>query len=209
GTSVLTGSSANPNLPVTAIFNQNLNLDAGVRKTLVSGGLLSLAWQNTRLLANPSIINTLVPQYTSTLGLSLNQPLLRDFGWRHALLLVDVAQNTEQAAYHQYEGSISNTVAQVERGYWSLVLTIQAVLVQEQGVALAREVQRQNESKFNVGSLPQTAVLEARSEVARREAILIQALNLRDIARDNLRAIINFRRPEDAAILMVDPQDRP
>src|SRR5262249_21662462 len=125
------------------------------------------------------------------------------------LLLVDVAQNTEQAAYHQYEGSISNTVAQVERGYWSLVLTIQAVLVQEQGVALAREVQRQNESKFNVGSLRQTAVLEARSEVARREAILIQALNLRDIARDNLRAIINFRRPEDAAILMVDPQDRP
>jgi outer membrane protein len=205
--SVLTGG--NPSLELSSVFNQNLNIDAGIRKTLLSGGLLSLSWQNNKLVATQSIVNPLVPQYTTTLGLSLNQPLLRDFGWNHALLLVEIAQNTEQAAYRQYEASIATIVSQVERAYWSLVLAIQAVHVQEQAVVLAREVQRQNEGKFNVGALPQTAVLEAKSEVARREAILIQAQNFRDIARDNLRAIINFRRPEDAALLMIDPQDEP
>jgi outer membrane protein len=205
--SVLTGG--NPNVELSTVFNQNLNIDAGIRKTLLSGGLLSLSWQNNKLVATQSIVNPLVPQYTTSLGLSLNQPLLRDFGWNHALLLVEIAQNTEQAAYRQYEASIATIVSQVERAYWSLVLAIQAVHVQEQAVTLAREVQRQNEGKFNVGALPQTAVLEAKSEVARREAILIQAQNFSDNARDNLRALINFRRPEDAALLMIDPQDEP
>lgn len=193
----------------SALFNQHFDFDAGLRKTLLSGGQLALSWQNQRLLTNPSVIATLVPQYTTTLGLSLNQPLLRDFGWRHALLLVEVAQNTEEQVYHQYEAGIANIITQVERAYWALVLAIENVRVQEHGVTLGKEVQRQNEGKFNVGALPQTAVLEAKSDVARREAILIHAQNRRDNARDTLRAIINFREPESAALLLIDPQDKP
>ncbi len=191
------------------LYTQHFNYDAGLRKTLLSGGQLALSWQNQRLLTNPSVLATLVPQYTTTLGLSLNQPLLRDFGWRHALLLVEVAQNTEQQAYRQYEAGIANIIAQVERAYWALVLAIEDVQVQEHGVALGKEVQRQNEGKFNVGALPQTAVLEAKADVARRESILIQAQNHRDNARDTLRAVINFRDPESAALLLIDPQDKP
>jgi len=202
-TSVLTGGGS------AALFNQHFDLDAGVRKTLVSGGQVSLSWQNQRLLTNPSILATLVPQYTTTLGLSLNQPLLRDFGWRHALLLVDVAQNTEQEAYRQYEAAIATLVSQIERAYWGLVLAIQSVEVQEKGLALSNELLRQNEDKFKVGTLPQTAVLEAKVDVANREALLIQARNARDIARDTLRAAINFRRPEAAGLLMIDPHDAP
>jgi len=202
-TSVLTGGSS------SALFNQHFNFDAGVRKMLVSGGQLSLSWQNQRLLTNPSILATLVPQYTTTLGLSLNQPLLRDFGWRHALLLVDVAQNTEQQTYRQYEAGIATLVSQVERAYWTLVLAVQNVEVQENGLALSNELLRQNEDKFRVGTLPQTAVLEAKVDVANREALLIQARNARDIARDGLRAVINFRKPDAAGLLMIDPQDKP
>lgn len=190
-------------------FKQDLIVNAGVRKTLLSGGQLGIAWSNNRTNVNPSIANPLVPSYTTSLALSLNQPLLRDFGWRYSLLLVDVAANAEQAAYHQYEAGIASVVAQVERAYWGLVLASQNVGVQEQGLALAKELLRQNEGKFNVGALPKTAVLEAKSEVARREANLIRVSNLRDIARDNLRAVINYRRPDAAGLLMIDPQDKP
>jgi len=201
--SVLSGAVGQPT------FTQNLNLDAGLRKMLLSGGQLSLAFQNNKLVANSSIINTLVPQYTTFLGLSLNQPLLRDFGWRHALLLVDVAQNTEQEVFRQYEASIATLVTAVERAYWTLVLAIQSVVVQEKGLDLAKELLRQNEGKFNVGALPQTAVLEAKVNVANREALLIQSRNERDVARNNLRAVINYSRPDTAALLMIDPQDKP
>jgi outer membrane protein TolC len=193
----------------TSLFNQNFNWDAGVRKTLVSGGQLSLAWTNNRLVTNASIAYPVLPLYTTTVGLTLTQPLLRDFGWRYALLIVEIAQNTEQTAYYQYEASIATLVAQVERAYWALVLAIESVRVQEQSLALAQELLRQNQGKFNVGALAHAAVLEAQSQVASREATLIRARNLLDNARDRLRALINYREPGAAALLTIDPQDKP
>ena len=191
------------------LFQQDLNLNAGLRKMLLSGGQLSLAWQNQRRLTNPSAINELLPQYTTILGLSLNQPLLRDFGWRYALLFVEVAQNTQQEAYYQYEAAIATIIAHVERAYWALVLALEEVHVQEQGLALADEVLRQNQSKVKVGTLPQTAVLQAQTEVARRQSLLIRARNFADVTRDNLRAVINSPQPGAGPLVMIEPSDKP
>lgn len=191
------------------LFQQNFTANAGVRKLLQSGGLMTLVWQNNRYVTNPSVLDELVPRYTTNLGLSLNQPLLRDFGWRYTLLIVEVAQTTEQQAYRQYEAAIAALITQVERVYWALVLATENITVQEQGLTLANEVRRQNEDKFKVGALPQTAVLEAKSEVARREANLIRFRNLRDVARDNLRAIINYPEPSGGSLWMIEPQEKP
>lgn len=193
----------------TIIFRQNLTTDVGLRKMLLSGGQLSLTWQNSRLKTDPSIAAELVPQYVTSLALSLNQPLLRDFGWRYSMLFVQVAQNLEQAAYFQYQAAIATVIATVERAYWLFVLAIENVRVQEDGLALSKELLRQNESKFKVGTLPQTALLEAQSEVARREANLIRARNNRNNARDNLRAIINYPKPEAGPLAVVEPRDKP
>lgn len=193
----------------TTLFVQDFNFNAGVRKMLLSGGQVSLAWQNQRRLTNPSAINELDPQYTTVLGLSLNQPLLRDFGWRYALVFVQVAQTVEQETYYQYQAAIATIIAAVERAYWGYVLAIEEVQVQEQGLALASEVLRQNESKVKVGTLPQTAVLQAQSEVARREALLIRARNFADVTRDNLRAVINYPGPGAGPLIMIQPSDRP
>jgi outer membrane protein len=192
----------------TTLFQQDLNLNAGLRKMLISGGQLSLAWQNQRHFTNPSAINELYPQYTTILGLSLNQPLLRDFGWRYALVFVEVAQNTEQQAYFQYQAAIANIITNVERAYWALVFAIEEVQVQEQSLALANEVLRQNESKVKVGTLPQTAVLQAQSEVARRQSLLIRARNFADVTRDNLRAVINYPQPGAGPLVMIEPSDK-
>jgi outer membrane protein len=193
----------------TDLFNQNFNFDVGLGKTLLTGGQLLLNWTNNRNRANPSVLNQLDPQYTTTLGLSLNQPLLRNFGWRYSLLRVEVAQNTEESSYHRYRASIADLITRVEESYWTLVLAIQSVEVEEQGLVLARETQRQNEGKYNVGALPQTAVLEAKAEVARREARLLEVVNARENLRDQLRAIVNARDPDAAALLRIDPQDKP
>jgi outer membrane protein len=193
----------------TTQFDQNFNANAGLRKLLLSGGEVQLFWQNNRNRANVSVINQLDPEYNVNLGLSLNQPLLRDFGWRYTLLRVEVAQNTENSSYQRYRASIADIVTQVEQAYWRLVLALQSVTVQEQGLALARETLRQNEGKFNVGALPQTAVLEARAEVARREALLIEVQNLAENARDALRAIINAKDPAAMALLRINPAEKP
>ncbi|MBI3785185.1 MAG: TolC family protein [Deltaproteobacteria bacterium] len=202
-TTFLTGGNA------TTLFNESFTANAGLRKTLISGGQLSLQFNNTRRLANASIANLLLPQYITSLGLSLNQPLLRNFGWKYSLLMVEMAQSMEQSAYEQYAAALTQLVAMVEKGYWALVLATENVHVQEQGLALATELLRQNQGKFNVGALPQTAVLEAKVDVASREALLIQARNSLDVARDNLRALLNARQPGAASLIMIDPQDKP
>ncbi len=191
------------------LFNQNFTLNAGLRKTLLTGGQISVQFSNNRRVTNPSLANPLVPLYTTNLSVNLVQPLLQNFGWRYSLLLVDAAVAQEESAYHQYVAAISNLIAQVERAYWGLVLAQENVRVQEQGLALAREVLRQNEGKFRVGALPQTAVLEAQAEVANREAQLIRARNAVVVARDQLRALVNARGPEENVLLMIDSAEKP
>jgi len=207
-TALTAGPSAGIN-ELQPFYTSELDANAALRKTLLSGGALSLDFNNRRILSNPSIATPITPEYITTLGLSLNQPLLRDFGWQYALLIVEIAQNTEQVTYHQYKAGIANIIAQVEGTYWNFVLAIEAVQVQEQSLALAQELERQNEGKFNVGALPQTSVLEAKSQVASREATLIQARNLAVIARDNLRALINAPDQNSLALMMIKPIDRP
>jgi outer membrane protein len=125
------------------------------------------------------------------------------------LLVVEVAQTEADSAYYVYRGRIASLLSQVEAAYWRLVAAIEDVRVQEQGRELANELLRQNEGKFNVGALPQTAVLEARAEVARREANLIEAQNRLTISRDNLRVLVNARRPGTENIINIAPQYTP
>jgi outer membrane protein TolC len=202
---------APPDRPVnpSKYFSQEVTWSAGVRKTLLSGGLLSLDWTNNRQSSTATAVNLVVPQYVTTLDVSLNQPLLRDFGWRYSLLLVDLAQNTEEAAFYQYKAATADVALEVERAYWLLVLTIENVKVGEQGLDLARETLRDNEGRFNVGALPRTAVLEAQAELARREAILVRLRNQQRLAADRLRSLINYNPADSKEIIVAGAADEP
>jgi len=191
------------------LFNQEIDWNLGVRKQLLTGGRLSLQWTNARLNSNPTVVNLIVPQYVTTLGVSLAQPLLRDFGWRFALLVVDVAEIAEEQAFYEYKAQVSNLVQAVEEAYWVYVLAIENVRVEEKGLDLAKELLRQNEGRFKVGALPRTTVLESEAEVARREAELVRVRALQRIARDNLRALVNARDTSQDALVMIEPADKP
>jgi outer membrane protein len=192
----------------SAILDQNFTANVGVQKLFLTGAKGEISWVNVRSRSN-SIVQALDPQYTTDLVFSLNQPLLRDFGLQYATILVRVAQTNELQAIRLYQAKVASTVEQVEADYWKLVQTISNVGVLERTVEQARELERQNEGKFKVGTLPQTSVLEAQAEVARREALLIQAKNQAELARDNLRALINYREPDTEQVLSLDPADEP
>ena len=190
-------------------YTQNVNWDLGIRKTLITGGSISLDWTNDRLSRPPNIFTLLVPEYTSELNLSLSQPLLRNFGWRYALLQVDIAQNVEEATFFEYRARVANLVSTVEARYWTLVLAIENVKVEEQGLELAKELLRQNQGRFDVGALPRTAVLESEAEVARREANLVRAKNLERIARDVFSNLVNTHDSDSNKVELLEPTDQP
>jgi outer membrane protein TolC len=190
-------------------FQDNVYWDVGVRKGLITGGAVSLDWTNSRLSMPPNVGTLLVPRYETVVGLSLNQPLLRNFGWRYALLQIDVASNIEEAAFFEYKAQVANLVSRVEAAYWVLVLAIENVKVEGRGLELARELLRQNKGRFDVGALPRTAVLESEAEVARREANLVRAENLEQVARNTISSLINSRNADGNDVVTLDPTDRP
>lgn len=192
----------------TTARENTFDVTLGTRKVLQTGGVASLAW-NTRRLNSNSAFLSLRPQYTSDLILSLNQPLLRNFGRRFSTLRVRIARVAESGARKQYESSLADLVRGVEEAYWAVIGAAEFVRAQEQGVLAARELLRQNEGKFAVGTVPRTAVLEAQAELARREADLIQAQNLSDIAVDALRAVINAPAEDERLLINVAPTDTP
>jgi outer membrane protein TolC len=207
--SPFTNEDPNAGIADLSLFSDAVDWNAGLRKRLLTGGILSGQWTNSRLSTNPTVVNQVNPDYITGLNLSINQPLLRDFGWRFALLVVDVAQIGEEQSYLIYKAQVAGLVENVERAYWTYVLAIESVRVEMRGLDLAKELLRQNQSRFNVGSLPRTAVLESEAEVARREATLVTSTALERIARDNLRALINARQEDDEALIMIEPADKP
>lgn len=181
-------------------------------KTLRSGTRLNLSWVSSRFRTNSGVVQ-LDPQYSTDLVFSVAQPLLRDFGLRYATILVRAARADELRAIHEYEAKVTALVQRVEEAYWRLIAAERNVDVQERAVEAAQELLRQNRSKFEVGSLPKTAVLEAEAEVAAREVDLIRARNAEKVARDELRAIINApAAPESGTagpLLSVEPVEPP
>ncbi len=207
--SVFTDDNPTPLVGSNDTFNQAVNWNVGIGKRLLTGGALNAEWTNQRLSSDPNVVNQIVPAYYTGLNLTLNQPLLRDFGWRFSLLVVDVAQIGEAASLHDYEAAVATLIENVERAYWTYVLAIESVRVEEKGLDLATELLRQNQGRFNVGALPRTAVLESEAEVARREAQLVTSRALQRIARDNLRALINAKDEAAQELIMIEPADEP
>jgi outer membrane protein len=192
-----------------SIFSDVVNWNAGVRKTIFSNGRLGAEWLNAKQASNPTVVNLVNPDYVTALNLTLNQPLLRDFGWRFAYLVVDVAQINEDRTYFDYAANVAGLIENVERAYWGYVLAIENVQVQEKGLDLAKELLRQNEGRFKVGSLPRTSVLESEAEVARRESDLVLARARQRIARDLLRALVNATQDDTDTLIMIEPADAP
>ena len=186
----------------------NIDYSVGVGKLLTTGAEVSLAWANNRLETNNSFIG-LRPQHTSDLILSLNQPLLRNFGRRFTTMQVRIARVAESGALKQYEAALAELVKNIESAYWAVIGTTENVKAQDQGVLAARELLRQNEGKFSVGTVPRTAVLEAQADLARRDADLIQAQNAREVAIDVLRAAINAPSEDRDLLVNVVPADEP
>jgi outer membrane protein TolC len=187
---------------------QNFNADLGFKKTLRSGGDFRIDFTNDRFVSNARF-QGLIPQYTSDLEFSLNQPLLRNFGLNFAYLLVNVTQLNSEAAAWTYRAQLADFVKQVISAYWVVVFTRQNLVVQQQSLALAQQTLRENNERVRVGLLAPVAVKEAESEAASREQQVIVASNLLDNALRTLQQIIYLQKGDAFIPRPIEPIDEP
>ncbi len=162
---------------------------ATARQLLASGGEVSLSAATARNTSDASF-DLLSPAWSSQLGIELRQPLLRDRKIDGARAALRVAAADRQVAAASFRRVVIETVAAVERAYWSLAAARGEVAVREEAVWLADEQLSETVLRIDSGALPETEEAQPRAELERRRGELLAARELVQRAESALRLLI-------------------
>lgn len=149
------------------------------------------------------------PLYWSRLRFSFTQPLLKNFGFKVTRREIIVAQNNTEISESLLKQTLLGTIYNVEEAYWNLVYSIENLKVMQSSLELAQDLLAKNRREVEVGMLAPIEVLSAESEVASREADILQAEALIKSNEDRLKTILNLAAETDMELTKIIPTDTP
>jgi outer membrane protein len=193
GTSSLSHSSSEtPTSSRLQSTAQRLTIwDFGVQQVIPTGGNYRLSFNNDRsATAGGFVIRN--PTFDSNLGLSLNQPLLRNFGVDITRRGITIARNTLGIDREVFRGTLISTANDVEQAYLNLIYTRQFVDVVKEALFLARDQARITQIRIDVGASAPLDILQPRVQIATEEEALINSTAAVRSAEDSLRALLHL-----------------
>ncbi|MDX1979181.1 MAG: TolC family protein [Bryobacteraceae bacterium] len=139
-----------------------------IQKGFLTGTNLQFDFNNTHLTSNipRAEIN---PFYTSNLGFTVSQNLLRGFGQSVNNRNIRIAKNEITAADLVFRQQVISTVSAVINLYWDLVSYGEDVKVKKQALALAEKLLADNRKQVEIGTLAPIEIVRAEAEVARNQ----------------------------------------
>jgi outer membrane protein TolC len=183
--SAFSGAPAGRDAPTAEVAEAG----AAVRQLLRTGGVLSLRANASRGTTDGAF-DLLSPAYGTQVGVELRQPLLRDRGVDVARFTVRAAGADRERTAAVLEREVSETVAAVERAYWTLAAARSAVGVREEAVRHAEEQLAETEVRIEHGASPKTEIAQPRAEVERRRGELLAAREAAARAENALKLLI-------------------
>jgi outer membrane protein TolC len=180
---------------------------ASLQQLVPTGGQFSVSMYSYKYESNQKF-QTINPRYGSTLRFNFTQPLLKDFGFKTSRKEIRVAQNTFSKSESDFKQQVIDTVYSIEEAYWNLVYSLEDLKAKQQSLELARDLLEKNKREVEVGMQAPIEVLTAESEVATREADILQAQARVQNSRDTLATLLNIQDGE-GQILEIVPQDKP
>ncbi|HWO50566.1 MAG TPA: TolC family protein, partial [Ornithinibacter sp.] len=202
-------------LPATNAFtgaerlnNKTFTYNFGAAQAIPTGGTFEVDFNNNRQATN-SIFSTFNPSFTSNFNLNLTQPLLRNLRIDSTRYQIKVAKKSAEISDVQFHQTVVNTVANVKQSYYDLIYALDNLEAQRKSLGLAQQLLEENRIKVRVGTMAPLDVVSAQSEVAGREANVIQAEASVADAEDILkRTMFTGTEPESWNTRIV-PTERP
>ena len=189
----------------TSPSSRTASFNFGVGQTIPTGGNYSVGLNTTKDVA-PGGFSNFSPLYTSGLGFTFNQPLLRDFGVDVTQRGINIARNTLGISRDAFRATLLDTTNNVEQSYLNLVYARQFVDVVKEALFLARDQSRITQIRIDVGASAPLDILQPRVQIATSEENLINAVAAVRNAEDNLRALMHLDPSEwDRPIIPTDP----
>ncbi len=179
--------------------------DFGVSQLLPTGGSYSVSFNNSRLTTTGGG-TTVNPAYRSALGVSVTQPLFRNFGIDVTEHNITIARNTLGINQDLFQGVLMDTAVSVEQAYLNLAYARQYVDVVKEALFLARDQARITQIRIDVGASAPLDILQPRVQIAVQDQALIAAVAAVRDAEDQLRAVMNLPTSQwDRPILPTSP----
>lgn len=157
------------------------------------GTVLSGTFNNQRVTTdNP--ISILSPQFNSSLGFTITQPLFRGRSFDQPRRLIEIAKRNIDITDTQFKQRSIETVAAVERSYWDLTYALRNLQVQRDGVRDAKNQLEHNRRLVDEGQLAPIDIVASETQVANYEQAVYDALNVVNIAENLLKNLISPNR---------------
>ncbi len=179
-----------------------------LNQLIPTGGIFNLSLRSYKNDTNRSF-QTINPRYGSTLTFNFSQPLLKNFGFKMNRREIIIAKNNREISEHEFHQTLLETIYRVEEAYWMLAYSIEDLKVKRQSLQLARDLLEENKRKIEVGTMPPIEIYTAESEVANREADILQADRLVKNYQDRLKKILDLPILEKGEQTEIIPSDKP
>ncbi len=139
-------------------------------------------------------------EYTGDFGISLRQPLLRNFWIDTSRATIQINRRNLRISEEQLRQLIMDKLFEVERAYYNLIFARENVKVQATALELASQLLRENRKRVEVGALAPLDEKQAESEVASTRAALIDAERLLSEQQNILKGLITDKYAEWNAV---------
>jgi outer membrane protein TolC len=130
------------------------------------------------------------PQYQTSAGISVTQPLLKN-SWTD-ITRQTIGVNKLQVKIDQLalQFQVMNTVSAVENAYYELVYDYEAIKVQQKALELAEKLLVENKKRVEVGALAPLDEKQAESQSATAKAGLVTAFQTLGTAQRTLKSLM-------------------
>ena len=118
------------------------------------------------------------PQDTTFAGITLDQPLLKNFWIDSSRAAILVAKKTIQYDQFGFTLAVMTNISATEQAYYELNYAFENVKVQEDAVKLALQLVEENQKKVQAGVLTDLDVAQSQSQLASSRAALLAARQL-------------------------------
>lgn len=138
-----------------------------------SGATASLFFNNGY--TNTSFATTLQKYWQTSLGVTVSQPLLKNFGRENTEINIRISRLSKFSSLENFNSLLLNTISQVRTEYFKLYNLREQLEVRKVSLELARRILRETKSRVAAGVLPAMEILNAEFGVTSREKDLIDA----------------------------------
>jgi len=128
--------------------------------------------------------------YVASEGISLTQPLLKNFLIDGARLQIQINKRDLRISEWRLRQQIMVTIAGVEQAYYRLIFSRENIKVQETAYELAQQLVRESKKRVQVGAIAPLDEKQAESQAAATEASLIEAQRNYSQQENALKALV-------------------